>query len=84
MGPDPDSGEVASGGGRAVRLLRCGHGGYHLAAGGVTVQLSEAELALLGRAIHVMAGRHPSLLRRLLDAALGDGGDGASGDGVQD
>ena len=72
MAPETDSEGCA--GGEAVRLERCADGAYLLTVGGVTLRLAEAELALLGRAIHVMAGRHPSLLQRLITEALGDDG----------
>ena len=72
MVAEPGSGAAGGGGGGAVRLVQCAHGAYHLTVGGATLHLSEAELALLGRAIHVMAGRHPALLEKLINAALGD------------
>lgn len=59
-------------GGAGVRLVHCAHGAYHLTVGGVTLHLTEAELALLGRAIHVMAGRKPALLEKLIAGAVGD------------
>ena len=53
-----------------VRLQPCGDGGYRLTVGGVTLCLDEHELALLGRAIHVMAGRRPGLLEKLIASAV--------------
>jgi hypothetical protein len=76
---------AAAGGGSdgslAVRLAPCPQGGYCLTVGGATVCLSEAELALLGRAIHVMAGRRPSLLEKLIAETIGDGIEGEFGEG---
>jgi hypothetical protein len=63
-------------GGAGVRLMHCPHGAYHLTIGGVTLHLTEAELALLGRAIHVMAGRKPTLLEKLIARAIDDEGCG--------
>jgi hypothetical protein len=68
-----DAGEDrAADGGASVRLVHCPHGAYHLTVGGVTLHLTEAELALLGRAIHVMAGRKPALLERLIAQSIDD------------
>ena len=53
------------GSGSPVRLLRCPHGAYFLTVGQATLHLSEEELSLVGRALHAMAGRQPTLLARL-------------------
>ena len=62
---------------RPLRLAICPDGVYRMTLGGATLHLSEDELAALGRAIHVMAGRHPTLLGKLIAAAVEDdrGGD---------
>ena len=80
---DPaERGEAASGGAERgpVRLRPCGDSGYRLTVGGATVCLSEDELALLGRAIHVMAGRRPALLEKLIAGAVDDRSDDQAGD----
>lgn len=71
MGAGPDGNRTGDGD-VPVRLVLCPHGAYHLNVGGVTLHLTEAELALLGRAIHVMAGRRPALLEKLIAGAVGD------------
>jgi hypothetical protein len=60
----------ASGTPGPIRLALCPYGTFHLTLGGVTLHLTEEELAMLGRAIHVMAGRHPTLLQRLIARTL--------------
>ena len=55
---------------RPLRLAVCPHDVYRLTLGDATLHLSEDELAALGRAIHVMAGRHPTLLGKLIAAAV--------------
>jgi hypothetical protein len=66
------AGENGTAGGTGVRLMHCPHGAYHLTVGGVTLHLTEGELALLGRAIHVMAGRKPALLEKLIAQSIDD------------
>ena len=66
---DPDR---THGGGDPIRLAICTDGAYQLTVGGTSVRLNEADLAMLGRAIHVMAGRRPALLGKLIAATLGD------------
>lgn len=78
VGDDPDIPQPR-GESVPVRLQPCGDGGYRLTVGGATVCLSEKELALLGRAIHVMAGRRPGLLQELIASAV-DGDDGRRSD----
>ena len=80
MGGGPDESDLGDASERPLRLSRCPHGVYGLAVGDVTLRLTEDELAALGRAIHVMAGRHPALLGKLIAAAVGDdrGGEGTT------
>jgi hypothetical protein len=68
--PKPQAGP--SGEGVAVRLQPCQDGGYRLTVGGAAVCLSEDDLALLGRAIHVMAARRPGLMGKLIAGAVDD------------
>ena len=72
MGAEEANTPGSSGDAAPVRLQPCGDGGYRLTVGGATVCLDEHELALLGRAIHVMAGRRPGLLEKLIAAAVDD------------
>jgi hypothetical protein len=62
----------ASDRGATVQLAPCPRGCYDLTVGGATLHLTETELALLGRAIHVMAGRKPSLLEKLIAETIAD------------
>lgn len=65
-----DDDAQATGGG--VRLVACPDDTYRLTIDGVTLALAEAQLALLGRAIHVMARRRPALLQRLIAETVAD------------
>ncbi len=48
-----------------VRLVRCGHGAYHLTVGATTLLLREVELAFVGRAILAMSQSHLTLHAQL-------------------
>lgn len=55
-----------------VRVLRCEHGTNFLAIGFLQLALTDDELVLLGRAIHVLSYRHPSLQRKLIEGICHD------------
>lgn len=65
-----------------VRLMLCPHGTYFLSIGNATLHLNEAELGLLGNAIHEMASRQPPLLARLAVHLLGQGHGGSAAGNV--
>lgn len=54
------------------RIYFCGCGRYHLSLGPVTLDLTEAELVLLGRTVHEMAARRPELQAKLVASLYQD------------